>query len=135
MKTERHKIARFEEGERKGYQWSINDQDRVEYACWVAPKSDGSYRAESRAGYNGENFKYDLGTFSDFDSADKHIRENILEDVSKYVDAVNSADDWFQKPMDLGHGPIPTTNEDMLFILGFQPRKDRVRATLVNLID
>ncbi len=132
MKTEKHQIARFEEGERKGYQWRINDQDRVEYACWVVPESDGSYRAESRAWYNGENFKYDLGTFGDFDCADKYIRKSILEDVSKYVGAINSADDWFREPFTSG---TPVTRETMLSIMGYPPRKNIVRATLENLTD
>ena len=132
MKIQKHKIARFEEGERKGYQWSINDQDRVEYACWVIPESDKSYRAEARAWYNGENFRYNLGVFRDLDEADKHLREDILKQVSEYVDATNSADDWFRTPFANG---IATTREEMLRIMGYQPRKDRVRATLVNLID
>ncbi len=135
MKTEYHKIERFEEGERKGYQWRINDQDRIEYAYWVVPESDGSsYRAEAKAWNNGDNFKYDLGTFSDFDSADNHVREKILKHASEYVNAINSSDDWSQKPVDLGQGPISTTNDDMLFILGFG-RRERHRAKLENLVN
>jgi hypothetical protein len=131
METEKYTVEKFEDGEQKGYQLSINDNKEGAYKCWIVPNSDGSYSAKSKYSFTGI---YDLGTYDTFDIADKHIKENILELASDHVNATNSADDWFQKPVDLGAGPISTTNEDMLFILGFG-RKERSRASLSDLID
>jgi len=133
MKHEKYTIEKCKDVERNGYQLRINDGKRAEYMCWVVPNSEGSYSAKSRYAFNGEKFSYDLGTYDTLDKADQYLQEHIFEMASDQVNATNSADDWYQKPMNLGAGPIPTTNDEMLFILGVG-RRERCRATLENLI-
>ncbi len=132
MKHEKYTVERYDDGKRTGYQLRINGGDRAEYMCWITPNSNGSFSVNSRYAFNGEKFRYDLGTYDTLDKADQHSHEHILEMASNQVNATNSADDWFQKPVNLGAGPISTTNDEMLFILGFG-RRERRRATLENL--